>query len=299
MFPVRFGAISAGVLMLSACGTYVPEIEEFWGTPNDATIKVNKISGQVVCELRRAVQRVFWDSEHNPPEFVPAPGHPAPQRRDLKWFEAWAVQVTLNLNIVENSALTPGVTLTRILPNSVIKFPVGGDVLTGQSTAWGLGGTLSSTATRTDKLNMFFTVKELKYGPPSMNLDCLPNSPANADLFIQSDLKLYDWLSAALLPYDANIINYANNATAQNAISHEVKFQIVSNANLTPMWKLVRVAANTSGTLFAAGRDRTQDLTITFGPPNGTKAPQLATPAENAHLATQIGLAVSQALRSP
>jgi hypothetical protein len=123
---------------------------------------------------------------------------------------------------------------------------------------------------------------------------------------------LYDWLKAALLPYDVDIINYYNNATAQNTIQHEVKFQIVSNGNVTPTWKLVRVTANTSGNFFAAGRDRTQDLTITFGPTieataqpptsatdarRGTRTLQLATPAQNSHLAAEIGLAVSQALK--
>ena len=40
---------------LTGCGMYVPDIQEFWGTPEDATFKVNKIAGQVVCELRQAV----------------------------------------------------------------------------------------------------------------------------------------------------------------------------------------------------------------------------------------------------
>jgi hypothetical protein len=161
---------------------------------------------------------------------------------------------------------------------------------------------------------MFFTVKELKYGKPSIEKSCIPNKPANADLFVQSDLKIYDWLSAALLPYDTEIINYPNNSTAQNAISHEIKFEIVSGGSITPTWTLVRFTANTSGTLFAAGRNRSQDLTITFGPiedgggkgygPAGqvvrARTPaQLATPAENSHLASQIGLAVSEALKTP
>jgi hypothetical protein len=125
---------------------------------------------------------------------------------------------------------------------------------------------------------------------------------SNCDLFIQSDLKLYDWLSAAILPYDARVITYQNNNTAQNAISHEVKFEIISNGNVSPQWKLVRVSGNTGSTpLFGVGRDRTQDLLITFGPtqkgPNGTN--ELATAAQNLHSASQIGVAVGQNLSQP
>jgi hypothetical protein len=297
MSAIKIGFLLPFAVVLSGCGAHVPDIQEFWGTPIDATYKVNKISAQVVCELRRAVQRVFWENQHNPVEFVPDPAHPPPKHRDLKWFESWSTQVTLNLNIVENSGVTPGVTFNKLLPNAITKFPVGGNVTTAQIFSTTVGGTFSSTATRTDKLNMFFSVKELLHGKPSMNLPCIPNRPANADLFVQSDLKLYDWLSAALLPYDTEIINYGNNATAQNAITHEVKFEIVSNGNVTPTWKLVRITANTSGTFFSTGRDRTQDLTITFGPTQNGK--QLATPAENSHLATQIGIAVGQAVKSP
>jgi hypothetical protein len=283
-------------MLLAGCGTYTPDIQEFWGTRLDAAYKVNKVSAQVVCELRRAVQRVLAENKSHSVVFGGGdPQHPPPKYRDLKWFESWSTQVTLTLNVAENSSLTPGVSINSILPNAVTKF-ANGSVTTGQSYSTGLGANLSSTATRVDKLNMFFTVKELE-SPPSVGMPCIP-PPQNADLFVQSDLKLYDWLSAALLPYDVSIINYANNSTAQNAISHDVKFEIVSNGNVNPTWKLVNIAANTAPALFAAGRDRSQDLDITFGPTqkgaNGT--PELATTAQNSHLAEQIGLAVAQAL---
>jgi hypothetical protein len=271
----------------------VPDIQEFWGTPQDATFMVNKVSAQVVCELRRAVQRVVYAE---PVEFVQTPGSPPPpKRRNLTWFvNTWSVQVTLNYVIIENSALTPGVALNSVYRSATTAFPGAASVTTPQSFSLGLGGTASSAATRNDKLNMFFTVKELLYGTPSTTLSCIPNKPADADLFIQSDLKLYDWLSAALLPYDVSIINYANNSTAQNAITHDVKFEIVSSGNINPQWKLVKVSANTSPTLLAAGRDRTQELIITFGP---TQKGMLAPAAASSHQATEIGSAVSQAIQ--
>ena len=284
--------LGAVCLLLTACGTYVPDIQEFWGTSDDTKHKVTKVAGQVVCELRRAVQKVVTDA---PPEFVQTPGAPPPPlRRDLKWFiNKWAVQVTLNLIVVENSALTPGVSLNNVYRSGITTFPGAAAVTTPQSLSIGMGGTASSTATRNDKLNMFFTVRELLYGTPSVEKTCIP-PPTNADLFLQSDLKIYDWLSAALLPYGADIINYANNSTAQNAITHDIKFEIVSSGNINPQWKLVRVSANTSPMLLAAGRDRTQELIITFGP---TQKGMLAPAAQSSHQATETGAAVGQAIQ--
>jgi hypothetical protein len=104
-------------------------------------------------------------------------------------------------------------------------------------------------------------------------------------------------LAAALLPNATGIIDYsvALDDQSKNVISHDVKFEIVTSGNVTPIWTLVRVTANTTGSLFAADRDRTQDLNITFGPTAGPK--ELAPAAANTHLATQIGLAVSQSLK--
>lgn len=290
--------LGASVLALSGCGTFVPDIQEFWGTPEDATIKVNKVSAQVVCELRRAVQRVVYEHQHNPTQFVAAPGNPPPPAlRPLTWFtKTWGAQVTLNFNIIENTGLTPGVSLITPLRNATTAFPGAAAVTSSQSFTFGFGATASSTATRNDKLNMFFKVSDLLIpsSPPSVNLTCIPDQPANADIFVQSDLKLYDWLHAAMLPYDTGIINYSNNSTPQNAITHDIKFEIVSDGNVNPQWKLVNISANTSPALLAVGRDRTQELIITFGPAqNGN----LSQAAANSHLATETGSAVSNAIQ--
>jgi len=280
-------------LLLAGCGTYVPEIEEFWGTREDTNVKVTKIAGQVICELRRAVQRVVWAA---PPVLVRRPGDPPPPPpRDLSWFvNKWSVQVTLNLNIIENSSLTPGVSYNNIYRNGITSFPGAAAITTPQSLSLGFGATGTVSATRNDKLNMFYTVKELLNGPDSTQSPCLNTTQANASLFLESDLKIYDWLSASILPYGVGVIDYANNSTAQNAITHDIKFEIVSSGSVNPQWKLVRFTGNTSPALLAAGRDRTQELIITFGP---TQKGMLATAAANSHLATETGAAVSEAIQ--
>ncbi|SRR5579871_367424 len=290
---VSLAAIS---LFLASCGTYVPEIEEFWGTPADTNSKVSAIAGQVVCELRRAVQKVVAEG---PVVFERRPGEPPPPpQRGLDWFiNKWAVQVTLNLNIIENSALTPGVSYNNIYRNGITSFPGAAAVTTPQSLSLGFGATGSVAATRNDTLNMFFTVKELLYALDSRGLSCIPSHHPNASLFLESDLKIYDWLSASMLINRNGAVDYAANATAQagkNGITHDIKFEIISSGSVDPQWKLVRFTGNTSPALLAAGRDRVQELIITFGP---AEKGMLATAAANSHLATQTGSAVSQAIQ--
>jgi hypothetical protein len=254
------------------------KLRNFWGARSeagapggaptvrgDATFIVNKIAAQVACELARAVQQVYLDQEMYPVQYVQRPGEPPPPKsRDLGWFEKWAVQATLTLTILEQSTLNAGLTANNILNNATTLF--GKTVITtAQSSAVGFGLGGSTAATRTDKLSMFFSVRDLKNGPLALGMTCIP-PPQNATLFVQSDLKIYDWLQAALLPNDAGIFSYASNSTAQNVIQHDVKFQIVTNGSVTPTWKLVNFTANTSGQFFALDRDRTQDLLMTFGP---------------------------------
>jgi hypothetical protein len=76
-----------------------------------------------------------------------------------------------------------------------------------------------------------------------------------------------------------------------DTISIEIKFVILSNGNVTPTWKLLRVSANTgSAPLFGLGRTRTHDLIVTIGPPTPATA--------STHLASQIGNAVSNGNRA-
>ena len=133
---------------------------------------------------------------------------------------------------------------------------------------------------------------------------------------MQSDLALFEWLNANVIAADTHKIQYSKDYSdgpfKTNVLSHEVKFDITNTGNITPGWKLTRVMVNQSGNLFSATRDRTNDLTITLGPtvptPKVTKdkngnlitvtSPGPSSEAYTAALASQIGLAVSNALKS-
>jgi hypothetical protein len=291
----------AGVLLLTAiacnvsgCGSFVPEIEEFWAEPADVSVKVNAIAGQVQCELRDALLYLL-EQDVRVAKLNPR----LPDGKlDLKlsWLLNWSAQVTLTLTILESTSINPGLTLNTPLNNALTTY--GKTVVTTpQSYMFGLGGTLSSTATRTDTITDIYSLRKFAKGPVPVN--CIPETHANGDLFVQSELKLKQWMSQAVLGFYTNTLEKfptkADSNVKNGFLSHDVKFEIVSNGNATPTWKLVRVSANTGNLpFFALNRDRTQDLLITMGPAAGNG---LATPAQNAALASQIGLAVSSAIR--
>jgi len=280
--------------LLGGCGgTQVPEIQEFWGDANDTAIKVNAIAGQVKCELSEAVRSLIANDKKLADErHIP---------RQTKWLETWYAQVALILTIDEKTALSPGLSLTTPFENAITRFP-NGNVTTPQSFSLGLGGTLSADATRIDKLNYFYVLSDfLDEGPK--NLSCIPIRNDKGDLFLQSDLKLREWLYIAALPKFTGIVEYPAAVVQgqQNVISHEVKFEIISSGNITPTWKLVRVSANTGASpLFGTSRDRTQDLIITLGPAQKAEAERqtLSTPAQNSALASEIGASVAAAIKS-
>lgn len=78
----------------------------------------------------------------------------------------------------------------------------------------------------------------------------------------------------------------------KNALSHDVKFEVVTSGNITPAWKLVQASVNQGGTFFSARRDRTHELLVTFGP-SDPAAKSLLGPASQEFLAAQIGIAIS------
>lgn len=257
-------------LILGGCGTYVPEIQEFPGDSVQGQKLVASIVTNIKCEVRDALDDLYKI-----------------QRRTF--LDTWGVQMTLNLTIIEKGALNPRVDWMPPSPASAV-FTLGA------------GGTLSSEATRTDKLTSFYTVAELrKLGR------CTREERPGGPFLLQSDLKLNEWLVDAVTVGHTGGVNYdvdtVNGPFRQEVLSHEVKFDVVSSADITPSWKLARATINPSGTLLSASRDRSHDLTITFGPTDISTAPgKKGKPvpsriAADAALASDIGVSVSNGIR--
>jgi hypothetical protein len=288
----KWGALALA-MALSGCGTFVPGIQEIPGDPAAGQELVQAIVQNVTCEVQNAVNTVIGeDKEDFRTGFS--------RSRKTAWLDDWGIQLSLTLNIVEKSSLDPVAVWT----------PPG---LAGIGFSLGAGGTLSSEATRDNKLKSYYTVRELLARGP-----CAKESRPGGLFLMQSDLKLREWLRFNTQLDASGQLRLPRNAKEgpfkQEVLQHEVKFAVVSSANVNPAFKLSRVDINQDATFLSAGRTRTHDLIITLGPvdpeiviPKGTpgfvaRAKQRNAPsaaAANSHLAAEIGLAVANALRTP
>jgi hypothetical protein len=304
-------------MFLANCGLIVPDIKEPWDAdkPPDAAIPAKfpgaaqlefEVKKRIYCDLKEAVQEVNKVSlmqNGKPTGLLPS---------------NWGAQVSLSFQVDETTALNPGAAVLTTLPN-VISYPshnsplgVVPATITPQSFGFGFGGTLSSTATRVDKFDPYYSIAYLSR-PDTPRSVCYPGKPytehdhlfkgwvppASSPFIIESDLGIKDWLLGAMLvdnflPSEGPPPQGGGGGAApsgKDTVSIEIKFVIITSANATPTWKLVRVSANTGATpFFTTGRTRTHDLIITIGAPSPVTT--------QTHLASQIGNAVSNANRA-
>jgi len=229
--------------LLCGCGTYVPNINENpFADEKTRSDFIQEIFRNIRCEVQDAVIKLYAENQDIDPF-----------NRNLKWFDSWAAQISLTLTIDEKSSLNPTSNLLPLSPPTKI-------------VNLNLGATLSADAQRVDKIGAFFAVADFKDRQA-----CHPEERNRGPFILQSDLKLYDWLKPATIGIDnADVPAPANQngPNKSNVISHEVKFDIVTGLAGTPGWKLTTATVNQTGTFLSLNRDRTQDLTITFGPPD-------------------------------
>ncbi|WP_246800882.1 hypothetical protein [Mesorhizobium amorphae] len=236
---------------------------------------VQAIVRSIRCELRHAVTTAVNDDI--------ASAHANKGKTYSDFLDNWGAQLLLTLTVVEKSTLSPSVNLMPPSPaSSVLNVAA--------------GGSLSSQATRTEKMNFFYTVKEL-YLRKGEECDA-SGEERQGSLLVKNDLKI-----ASILTSRINTVALgqarAPAAGKPNVLSHQITFQIVSSGNITPSWRLVRATINPSGSLFNTSRDRTQDLVITFGPLDKAQGGKsLIAIAEQAHFASQLASGVSSGFKA-
>jgi hypothetical protein len=274
-------AVMSIVFLLSGCGTYVPSLRE-WPL-NDTLAEsdmIDAIIRSVGCELSYTVTQVIENDREDAKKRVS-------KKTYSDFLLGWGVEVAVNLTVVERSSINP--TLLFTPPTVPTRTFTLGSGLTG-----------SAEATRLQKTNVFFTLKEL-YRPSYFNVRTTdrgcrdPSGNKHGSLLVDSDLKLNSLLEGRI---GATILGSAASPGSQNifvgqknVLSQTVSFKIVTSGGITPTWKLVRATYNPTGTFLSAGRDRTHELVFTFGPlDKSTKGPALGlTPlAEQTHLNTQL-----------
>lgn len=262
---VRWALTACAVIGLSACGTYVPNIQEFPGDSTSGNQLVTAILTNIKCELRDALADFYKTA------------------RGRTFLDSWGIQTNLTLTVSEKGEIAPNATLTPNPASAVFSL--------------GLGLNGSSEATRVNKIMSFNTVAELKA------LDRCDRDLRGGPSLLQSDLKLNEWLVSAILGSDTESVNYSTFTSKDSVLTHEVKFEVISGGDITPSWKLVRATVNASGNFLSLTRNRTHDLVIALGPtdvvPAGPQRGKVVPSGavSGAALSSQIGIDVGNSIR--
>jgi hypothetical protein len=272
MSAKRFAAPVLFSLLLTNCGTYVPDIQEPPFGRGAQQELVQAIVTSVHCEVINAVVSLYDDAKRYPDL------RPMTQK-----MNTWGVQMALTLKTREMSTANPTAVWT---PATIAGFTLGASA------------TLSSEAIRTNILNFYYSVADLRRRG-KCTTGRQPHSPVTS-LLIQSDLKFRDWLYDQIAPAATGEINLpvdTGGPLERNVLSHEVSFEVVTGGGINPAWILTEATINQGGTFLQATRDRTHSLLITMGPGNNAG---LTGAARDAHLASSIGNAVAnQVTRLP
>ncbi|WP_315702924.1 MULTISPECIES: hypothetical protein [unclassified Bradyrhizobium] len=258
-------ALTLFAVGLSACGWVTPAFDPLARSPYDTGIFVNRIANQVKCELGKAVYDVIMEYQEK-------------DANPVGWLATWGAKATLKIIVEEQSNLSPSVLVT----------PPGTFSLNAN-------GSLSADATRTETVNFYFVFADL-LDPKTHRLPAREPKLCEhySDILIESDLKLKEWVETVglLASTPKTVSDPFKSGGPLDTTSHEVQFVVTLTGGITPIWKLVSVTVNPSGTFLGATRARTDDLLITMGPmtsiaPGGR--PLVSTQAiDAAHLGAQI-----------
>jgi hypothetical protein len=90
---------------------------------------------------------------------------------------------------------------------------------------------------------------------------------------VAGDLKLSQVVNAAVAgaTFPGEMSKQSSKGGAYQNVQETLSFEIDTNANATPTWRYVNVAASTGGNFLMADRDRKDKLLITMGPPAASK----------------------------
>jgi len=264
---LRACAVAGYILALSGCSG-IPEIEEPWeAVAVTGPDMAYRIKTNIFCETVRAVRRVR--------EITINGLNPLP--------DDYGVQMQVNLTIEESTALNPNGSFTHFMPPEVINL-----VNVPQSVIFGANGTLSRTTTRVDTSYSYYNIGRI--GGKGRNEECFKQQDLSGSSPLLSDLGIYKYLQSAALQSAAFVSSSPAKAgvgkqAELDVFSYQVKFVVVTSAGLSPSLRLAAFAAGTGNQpLLSAGRTRTHDLILTFGP--GTDEP--ASFAQQAHFTNQI-----------
>ena len=269
-------------LSLCGCGVVTPNIQEVWGNENDAGAMESAVANEIECELAQVVTQTYRTIHSGR-----TPAEVKELQNKYGYIFDWNAQTILTFVADEQSTLNPTPSWTsKLHPLSK----------SGTFTL-GLTGTYRNQATRTDKVTLNYRLKDfLQQSNPA----CDSKVFHKGSLFIQSDLKIGEWLRQALdiAVSQSPLPNPPQFPKKVDAISHDVKFDILSSGGVATTWKLVEFGTG-SNSLVSAQRDRSQDLLLTMGPPDKANPDQLGPAGQISVISSQLGNAVNLIGRNP
>ncbi|TPK89443.1 hypothetical protein [Mesorhizobium sp. B2-4-17] len=260
-------------IALTACGTVTPSIQEFWGNPDNAGALESDVAQQIECELAGALSELHGNIQ----------GKPLLESQ-YGFVFGWNAQVNLTFAADEQSTLNPTPSfITALHP-----------LAKSQTFTLGLSGTYKNQATRTDKFTITYKVKDFIGGK---KFDCKTGRPEPGTLFVRSDLKIKEWLYQALnitvsQGGQSEVSAHPKYPSKIDAISHDIRFDIVSSGGVAPTWKLVRFGTG-GNPLLSGQRDRSQDLVLTMGPPDKANPDELGPAAQVSSLSSQLANSIN------
>lgn len=273
LFAFLRTSLTTGCILVIVSCSGIPTIEEPWELVHvNGSDMAYRIKANIFCEVVRSVRAVRKSTING---ISPLP-------------DDYGVQMQINLTIDEAASVNPNGFWTHFMPAQIIN-----SVTTPQSVVLGGGGTVSRTTTRVDTTYSYYNIGRIADRNPSCDgpIDQSGSSP------LLSDLKIYDYLQSAVFqsagfPSSPAAKGGAGKTARLDVFSYQVKFVIVTSAGLSPSFRLAAFTAGTANLpLLSAGRTRTHDLILTFGPGTNVPAPF----AQQAHFTGQIVQSGAQA----
>jgi hypothetical protein len=264
---------------LPACGIRVPDIEEIPNGPGTEQTFERIIVHSIHCSIKDAVDYV------KDRDIELAPANKIDRARTPFWFDNWGIQATLTLTVAEKTDFNPSTTWIPSPVKALFSLAAGLDV--------------SSQATRTDTLNFYYNVADI-YKEPPCTIPTVITQPTGS-LLVNNNLKFREFLvdqifnvgtgEISSIAADGKIIT-APSSIQKNGLTHDVKFEVVSSVNVNPSWKSKYWSINPTGSLLTANRDRTHEISVTFGPADQTKNTLVGVAASQVS-ASQIAAAIN------
>ncbi|ESY71149.1 MULTISPECIES: hypothetical protein [Mesorhizobium] len=231
------------------------------------------VAAQIACELSREVNVVYNESKKHPEG-----------RQNYDFFFGWLAQLQLTFYVDEQTTINPTASfISKLHP-----------LAAGDTFTLGLNASHKNEATRIDKVTLNYKIKDF-IGDKPRDGNCGIGRREKGTVFIQNDLKIGEWLEAALnvavSEGPESDMKAHPTFPKTTAISHDMKFDIVWSGGVAPSWKLVEFSAG-SNPLFASSRDRYQQMVLTLGPPDDKNPNLLGPAAQVSSLASQINSSI-------